>query len=81
MNPPVFDRYGFAMYCQARCGQLVTILITLEPYGVFGSDFAYLFLSSHSGVQNGGEGLPGIILAGQCLLVKMLIALEPHGVF
>ena len=31
-------------------------------------------------MQNGGEGLPMFILAGQCLLVKMLI-LEPHGIF
>ena len=27
------------------------------------------------------EASPSIILAGQALLVKMLIALEPHGIF
>ena len=31
--------------------------------------------------QNGGEALPSIILAGQGLLVNMLINLEPHGIF
>ena len=31
--------------------------------------------------KNGNEGLPSIILAGQRLLVKMLITLEPHGIF
>ena len=43
------------------------IPITLEPYGIFGSNFAYLFiiiLSSHPG-RYGGKGLPSIILARQ----------------
>ena len=34
----------------AGCGQLVKMLITLEPHGIFGSNFAYLSiltLSSH----------------------------------
>ena len=30
-------------------------------------------------MQNGGEGLSSIILAGRGILVKMLITLEPHG--
>ena len=38
-------------------------------------------LSSHPGIQNGGEGLRSIILACQGLLVKMLITLEPHVVY
>ena len=45
---------------------------------------AYVFvliLSSHLGMQNGDKGLPSIILAGQGLLVKMFITLEPHGIF
>ena len=62
----------------------VKILITLELYGMFISNFAYLFilvLSSHPGMQNSYKGLPSIILAGQCILVKMLITLEMHGIF
>ena len=32
-------------------------------------------------MQNGDKGWPIIILAGQGLLVKMLITLDPHGIF
>ena len=32
-------------------------------------------------MQNVGKSMSSIILAGQCLLVKMLITLEPHGIF
>ena len=32
-------------------------------------------------MQNGDEALPSIILAGRALLVKMLITVEPHGIF
>ena len=32
-------------------------------------------------VQNGDEGLPSIILDGRGLLLKMLITLEPNGIF
>ena len=70
--------------CPAYCGQLVKILITIEPYRIFGSNIASLFIlifSSHPSMQNGGEGLPSIILAGQGLLVKMIITLELHGTF
>ena len=73
-------RYGFAE--QIPACQLLKIFITLEPYGLFGSNFAYLFiliLSSYPGMQNGGESLLSIILAGQGLLEKMLITLKPHG--
>ena len=66
------------------CYQLVKILITLEPYGIFLIKFGILInliLSSHPVMQNGDKGLPNIILAGQGLLVKMLITLEPHGIF
>ena len=59
--------------CPACCGQLVKILITPEPYGIFGSNVAYLFiliLSSHPDMQNGGEGLPSIIFAAHGLLEK-----------
>ena len=57
------------------------ILITLEPYGMFGSNFAYLIiliLFNHPGLHDGGEGLPSIIFAGYGLIVKMLITLERH---
>ena len=49
-----------------------------------GSNVAYLFIlimSCYPSMQNSGEGLPSIILAGQGILVKMLITLEPHGIF
>ena len=32
-------------------------------------------------MQNGDEASPSINLAGQALLVKMLITLEPHDIF
>ena len=32
-------------------------------------------------MQNGDEASPSIILAGRALSVKMLITLEPHGIF
>ena len=71
-NPPIFvilkKNMGLLCNCLACCGQLVKILITLEINGIFGSNFAYLFiliLSSHSGMQNGGEGFPSIIFASQ----------------
>ena len=32
-------------------------------------------------MQNSDKGLPSIILAGQGLLVKLRITLEPHGIF
>ena len=32
-------------------------------------------------MQNGDEASPSIILAGPALLAKMLITVEPHGIF
>ena len=32
-------------------------------------------------MKTGDEAIPSIILAGQAVLVKMLITLEPHGIF
>ena len=55
---------------------LVKMLITLEPYGIFGSKFAYLFILTLSNHWN--AKMVSIISAGQCLLVKMLINL---GIF
>ena len=62
---------------------LVKMLITLEPHGIFCSNFAYfciLTLFSHW-YEKGEETSSSIILAGLALLVKMLITLEPHGKF
>ena len=42
----------------------------------------YLFLNCpDTGMQNNDEALSGIILAGQGLLVNMLITLKSHGIF
>ena len=76
--PPIFDRYGFAEQLSSLAcgGELVKILISFDPYRLFRSNFAYLFifmLSIHPSMPNGGEGLRSIILAGQGHLVKMLI--------
>ena len=42
----------------------------------------YTYVFEHcpaTGMQNGDEASPSIILAGRALLVKMLIILEPRG--
>ena len=59
------------------------MLITLEPHGIFGSHFEYLCILHclATGMQNGYEASPSIILAGQALLMKMLMTLELRGVF
>ena len=58
------------------------MLITLEPHGIFDSNFVYLCiltLSSHwTGMKKVDEASPSIILAGLALWVKMLITLELH---
>ena len=64
---PFLIDIGLLSNCPAFCGQLMKILITLEPFRIFGSKFAYpfiLILFMYPGMQNGGEGLPSIILAG-----------------
>ena len=76
---PFFIDMVLLCNCLACCGQLVKIHITLEPYRILESIF--LILSIHPGMQNGGEGLSIIILDGQGRLVKMLITLEPQGIF
>ena len=62
---------------------LVKMLITLEPHGIFGSNFVYLCISTLSShwYEKYDKASPSIILASQALLVKMLIALELHGIF
>ena len=65
------------------CGHLVKLLQTLEPHGIFGSNFANLCILTMSGhwYEKCDEALLSIILAGQGLLVKMLITLEPYNIF
>ena len=44
----------------------------------------YSYVFQHcpaAGMQNGDEASPTNIFAGRALLVKMLITLEPHGIF
>ena len=65
-NSPGLIDMGLLRNCPAYCDQL---------------DLFILILFSHPGMQNGGEGLPCTILAGQGILVNMLITLEPHGIF
>ena len=39
------ERHGFALRnCPACCGQLVKLLITLEPNAIFSLSFAYLII-------------------------------------
>ena len=59
---------GLLNFISAGCGQLVKMLITLEPHGIYGSNFAYLFIFNivqSLGMQNGDEALPSIILTCQ----------------
>ena len=55
------------------------MLITLELFDIFCSNFVYLRVFIIA--QNGDKASPSIILAGKALLVKMLITLELHGIF
>ena len=60
-------------------GQLVKIIITLEPHCIFETNFACLY--TLTGMQNGDEAAPSIISAGQGPSYKILITIEPHGIF
>ena len=67
-----------------RFAELVKIHTTLEPYRIFGSNFAYLFIlimSIHPGMLNSDEVCRASFLVSQVLLVKRLITLKTHGVF
>ena len=73
VNLPCFDRYGIAVQLSGLLRSVSKILITLEAYGIFESNFVGLFISilaSHSGMQNGDKGLPSIILACQGIFIK-----------
>ena len=61
---------------------LVKMLIPLEQRGAYGSNFVYLYTYHRpaTGMRNGDEASPSIILADQALLVKLLITLRPHGI-
>ena len=74
---------GLLCNCPACCVQLVKIIITLEPYGIFESNFAHLFIliCPAKCMLNDDNGLLSIILAGQSILVKMLISLKPRVYF
>ena len=60
------------------CGQLVKMPITLEPHGIFGSTYAYLYNLTLPGHY---EALPSIRMARRDQLVKTLITLESHDMF
>ena len=68
-------------FCQAIYGQFVKMLITLEPYGIFRSNFAYVFNSPDTGMRKGDEALTSTALVSGGLFVKMLINLDLHGIF
>ena len=61
----------------------VKMLITLEPHGLFGSNFFYLCILTLSSnwYEKGDEASPSIIPAGLGFLVKMLISLETFCAF
>ena len=62
---------------------LVKMLITLEPDGIFGSNFVYLCfltLSSHW-YEKRCRGFTEHHFGRSSSLVKMFITLEPHGIF
>ena len=42
--PPFFMGEGLLSISPECCGQLVKMLINLEPNGIFGSNYAYLFI-------------------------------------
>ena len=74
---------GLLSIVPAGCGQLVKMLITLKPHGIFVSNL-HVYLFQHCpaiGMQNGDEALPNIILAGRGILVEMLIILDLHNIF
>ena len=72
--------------CSSGRYKLVKMFITLEPHGIFGSNFAYACmstLSNHCAQQPilMDVALLSIGLDGRGQLVKMLTILEPHGIF
>ena len=66
---------GLLSISPAFCGQLVKMLITMESYGIFGSNFAYvlIYMLFSNWYAKSDKGLLSIILASQRLLLKILI--------
>ena len=64
VQQPILMDEGLLNIISAGCGQLIKILITLEPRGRFGSNFAYLFILTLFSHANFEEALLSIILAG-----------------
>ena len=60
----------------ASRGQSVQMLTTLEAHGIFGLNFAYLYILTLSSQSVGRASLSD----GHGLLVTMLITLEPRGI-
>ena len=59
------------------------MLITLDSHGILVKTL-YTYVFQHCpaiDMKKGDKSSPSIILAGRGLLVKMLITLEPHGIF
>ena len=67
----------FLIDMAASCGQLLNLMGYLNHICIV----IRFNIVQQPGMQNGGDGLPSIIFAGQGILVKMLIILEPHLYF
>ena len=85
-NNAFFDGRGFAKHHHnSQLWSVSKNACNLNPHGIFGSNFAYLSIITISslvtGMQNGNGTLRIIFLAGQGILVKMLITLEPHRIY
>ena len=81
MHNSKFNGRGFAEHQILICDQVLKMLITPLVYLV---QTLYTYVFKHcpaTGMQTGDEASPSIILAGEALLVKMLITLEPCGAF
>ena len=58
------------------------MFIILDSHGISQTVYTYVFEHCPAtGMQKSDEASPSIILAGRAILVKMLITLEPHGIF
>ena len=58
------------------------MVITLVPHGIFFQILYYVLKHCPAtGMKKCDEASPSIIFAGRALLVKMLITLDPDGIF
>ena len=60
---------------------LVKMLVTFERRGIIGSMFLLMYYHPPTGMYNGDDASPSIILVGRALLVKLLITFETLGIF